>query len=333
MRLSTLGAALLVAAALPAMSQDSYDAKAAVREARSNAAAMPAAPGRARPAPAPVDPWRDTVRTPAAGAPESIGSYADGCVRGAERMPLSGNGWEVMRPSRRRYYGHPLLIEYMRGLAADFAQAGLGKVVFGDIGQPRGGPTLSGHASHQTGLDVDVWYRRWPAGKTLTMRQREKLESPTLVVPDFERLNGKWDPKVIDMLRLAASRPGVDRIFVNPVIKRQVCARFAGATWVGKLRPWWGHDDHFHVRLSCPAGDALCTNPADPIPPGDSCGAPLDDWFTAESKAEARRQRTEPGKPPTMPTLPAACQAVLDAPPAGSALARSKAEAAVKTVR
>ena len=292
MRSFILGAGLLLAAALPALSKTT-------------------------PAPRkPLDPWRDTVRTPAAGTPDSIGSYADGCVRGAEALPLTGPGWRVMRPSRRRYFGNPVLLSYLKGLAADASRAGLGTLLFGDLGQARGGPTLSGHASHQTGLDVDIWYRRVPNGTRLTRRQRETMQSPLLVVPDFERLSKKWDPRVMDLLRLAASRPEVDRIFVNPVIKREVCAHFAGQPWVGKLRPWWGHDDHFHVRIACPPGDTLCRNLADPIPPGDSCGQPLADWFTPESKAEARRQRTEPGKPATMPTLPPECQAVLDAPPA-----------------
>jgi penicillin-insensitive murein endopeptidase len=312
--LSLTVAALLAAAPLSAAAQDSFDASRALREAKTAAAVMPPAAGRPLPAAKPpANPWK-AVRTPARGLPESIGAHSAGCLRGAERMPLSGPGFEVMRPSRLRYFGHPRLLEYLRTLALDTASAGYGTLMLGDMAMPRGGPFLNGHASHQTGLDADIWYRLWPTGMALTDRQRETLTTPEMVVPDFERLNKSWDPRVIEVLKLAAASPEIERIFVNPVIKREVCAQYAGQAWVGKLRPWWGHDDHFHARLTCTPGDAECQSLADPIPPGDGCGAELDKWFTPESKAEARKQRTEPGKPPVMPKLPAQCKAVLAAP-------------------
>lgn len=310
--------ALLALAALLSVSlaaaEDHYDVADALHSARTGAVAMPPAAGRPIPAPKPpVNPWK-AVRTPASGVPQSIGAHSAGCVRGAERLPLSGPGWEVMRPSRARYFGHPRLVSFLRGLAAQVSGAGLGTLMVGDMAMPRGGPFLNGHASHQSGLDVDVWYRLWPAGAPITDKQRETLTTPEMVVPDFERLNKSWDPRVVSVLELAASSPEIERIFVNPVIKREVCAHHAGEPWVGKLRPWWLHDDHFHARLACPSGDSLCQSLADPIPPGDGCDATLAEWFTPEKKAEARKQRTEPGKPPVMPSLPPQCAAVLAAP-------------------
>jgi penicillin-insensitive murein endopeptidase len=307
-------AALLAVPALAGDAPEFGDVAQALIWARTRAAAMPSSPAKAPPAPRlPDDPWR-RVKSPSAGAARSIGRPDAGCLAGASTLPLSGPGFEVMRPSRRRFFGHPRLIAFLDALGRGASAAGLGTLLVGDLGQPRGGPTLSGHASHQTGLDVDVWYRQWPAGSPLSDSQRETLSSPSMVVPDFERLNASWNPNELEILHLAASDAAVERIFVNPVIKKAACAVHAGAPWLGKLRPWWGHDDHFHARLACDPQDTLCVSGADPIPAGDGCGAALDAWLSPASKAEAKRQRTETSKPPTMPVLPPECRQVLAAP-------------------
>ena len=53
--------------------------------------------------------WAD-VDGPAAGAPESIGRYAAGCVIGAARLPPEGPGYQAIRLQRNRHYGHPELV-------------------------------------------------------------------------------------------------------------------------------------------------------------------------------------------------------------------------------
>jgi penicillin-insensitive murein endopeptidase len=86
-----------------------------------------------------------------------------------------------------------------------------------------------------------------------------------------------------ELLQTAASSATVERIFVNPAIKKHLCSVAQGDRhWLAKLRPWWGHDDHFHARLRCPAGDRMCI-PQGPLPPGDGCGKSLDWWFGAEA--------------------------------------------------
>lgn len=257
------------------------------------------------------NPWAQ-VQAPAPGTAEAIGGYANGCARGSVALDLSGPGYEVMRPSRRRFYGNPKLVAFLKDLAAKATAANLNTLMIGDLGMPRGGPTLSAHASHQTGLDVDIWYRQQPAGKTLTNEERETLETPSMVTQYFGPLNAAWNPNEIEILKLAASSDGVDRIFVNPSIKKHICELHRGEAWVARLRPWWGHDDHFHVRLQCPTTDKLCVNRADPIPPGDSCDATLDDWFSDKNKAK-EKDLAENSKPSAMPKLPPECQAVLNA--------------------
>ncbi|HTL12054.1 MAG TPA: penicillin-insensitive murein endopeptidase [Bdellovibrionota bacterium] len=257
------------------------------------------------------NPWA-AIHTPTAGEAESIGSYAKGCIRGAKSLHADGPGYQVMRPSRRRYYGHPDLVAFVEWLGRASLKAGTGSILVGDLGQPRGGPTLSAHASHQMGLDVDIWF--WDAGRALNLDERENLESPSMLTADFEAIDPHaWSARQLKLLVLAAGRPEVERIFINPVIKRMLCAEQAGKPWLQKLRPWWGHDDHFHVRLACPAGDAQCVA-QEPVEGGDGCGDALEkEWFSPEAKAKAKQLREHP-EPSKMPELPDACAAVLSSP-------------------
>ena len=103
-----------------------------------------------------------TVTTPAPGPPQSIGFYTAGCLQGAQPLPLDGPGYEAIRISRNRYWGQPVMLEYIQRLADTMKAAGQAQLYIGDIGQPRGGPALSGHASHQVGLDADIKVASWP---------------------------------------------------------------------------------------------------------------------------------------------------------------------------
>ena len=86
----------------------------------------------------------------------------------------------------------------------------------------------------------------------------------------------------IALIRRAALDPEVERIFVHPGSSRRCAHRVEGdRAWLGKVRPWWGHDTHFHVRLACPPGEGLCRN-QEPPPAGDGCGADLAWWLTDE---------------------------------------------------
>jgi penicillin-insensitive murein endopeptidase len=199
-----------------------------------------------------------------------------------------------MRPERHRTFGHPRLIELLKSIGAELARSKKPKLMIGDIGQARGGPTMSAHASHQTGLDVDVWF----AGKAPTMVDKKK----------FKPLKA-FGKAQVELLRRFAESPETDRILVNFVLKRQLCAEHGSEPWIRKIRPWFGHDHHFHVRLECSSGDAACKK-GDPIPEGNGCDASLDWWFSDE----ARQKETENlGKQqnPVMPELPEACQALV----------------------
>jgi penicillin-insensitive murein DD-endopeptidase len=245
------------------------------------------------------------VLSPAPGTPRAIGSYTAGCVQGAVPLPLDGSGYQVMRPQRRRFFGHPVLIRYLQELGAATHQQELGMLLIGDLGQPRGGPMPSGHRSHQIGLDADIWFWLPNDGMVLSVADRETVGAPSMLTTAGRVLDAQlWSPRQAEVLRLAVGFDVVARIFVNPVIKKAMCEQFPGASWLQKLRPWWGHDDHFHVRLRCPAGQTACRD-QDSLPAGDGCGVELDWWFSEEA-------RTPP--PPvdvTKVPLPAACEAIL----------------------
>ena len=253
--------------------------------------------------PKPATPWA-LFATPTSHPPRAIGGYSAGCIEGAVALPLTGDGFRVAKPERHRVFGHPLLVGMIRDLGKHLLELHLPPLAVGDLGQPRGGPAPTGHASHQTGLDVDLWFLPPVAGEARSMVDRARMQ-PT---PQFGE-------RVVRMLALAAADARVDRIFVNPVLKRAVCARPPASgddrAWLHKLRPWWGHDDHFHVRLACPADSPECT-PQPPLPPGDGCDQ-LDWWFDAKAQADRDKgHQSYAAKVGAAPLLPEGCRALLD---------------------
>jgi len=244
--------------------------------------------------------------------PETIGSYAKGCLAGASKLAEDGPNWQAMRLSRNRHWGHPVLLEYIEKLAQDANELeGWTGLLVGDMSQPRGGPMLSGHKSHQVGLDADIWLRPAPS-KKLTKAERESLSAISVRKNNF-RLNRKtWSEKHARLLRRAASYAEVARIFVHPTIKRELCEwESDDRSWLRWIRPWYGHHYHFHVRLKCPGNDAGCKNQPEP-PAGDGCGAELAWWFSDE--AYAPDPNAPKRKPLRLADLPVQCQSVLSAP-------------------
>lgn len=233
--------------------------------------------------------------------PQPIGSYANGCIQGARALAPEGPGYQAVNLSRQRTFGHPVLLDYVTTLAARARTDGLGRLAVGDLSKPRGGRMESGHASHQIGLDVDLWFDL--DRPDLPRPARERLDFPSMVDGATQRVDPqRFGPRQRQLLRLAAGDPRVARIFVNPAIKLALCESETGdRSWLRTIRPWFGHDSHFHVRLACPAGAASCVS-QDPAPPGDGCGAELLSWF--EPPKDTPRERTKP------PAPPAACVAL-----------------------
>ena len=253
---------------------------------------------------------------PAAMPTRSIGGYTKGCLAGAAQMPLNGDTWQVMRLSRNRYWGHPDMIALLKRLAANaHRDAGWPGILVGDIGQPRGGPALSGHASHQIGLDADIWLTPMPDRK-LSREDREEMSAVMMVRDD--RLD--IDPRVFTsghvlVIRDAAREPAVQRIFVNPAIKKALCREAKGdRSWLSKIRPWWGHDYHFHIRMRCPAGSPACEGQK-PQAEGEGCKpSDLAFWFKdSVLHPKPPPKPPKPRPPMTLAQMPADCRTVLNA--------------------
>ena len=167
------------------------------------------------------------------------------------------------------------------------------------------------HASHQVGLDADVWLDVLPK-PALSLAARDKVEVASLVTPDGRGVDpARWSPAHVTLLHLAAGLPGVDRILVNPAIKQRLCQTpMADRSWLRLIRPWYGATAaHMHIHFHCPANQPECRDQAPP-PPGDGCDASLAWWF---------EQLDAPPKPPAPPRppqpLPAACTAILAGQP------------------
>jgi len=256
---------------------------------------------------------------PSNGPVHVIGSYAKGCIGGAEKMPFNGDTWQVMRLSRNRYWGHPDLIALLKRLSAKVRRdAGWPGILLGDISQPRGGPALSGHASHQIGLDADIWLTPMP-DRRLSREEREELSAVMMVRADRLDIDPRvFTPGQIMMLRDAAQEPTVERIFVNAAIKNALCREATGdRSWLSKVRPWWGHDYHFHIRMRCPPGAHDCEAQRPPSE-GEGCGpADLAHWFSdAVLHPKPPPVPPTPKPPMTLAQMPAACRIVLHAPDA-----------------
>jgi penicillin-insensitive murein DD-endopeptidase len=252
----------------------------------------------------------------------SIGSYARGCLAGGEAIEQTGSAWQVMRLSRNRMWGHPDLINLLKHLAISAQAAGEWTgLLIGDISQPRGGPMLTGHASHQIGLDADIWLTQMP-DRELTSRERETI-SARLVVKNRLQINPDvWTEKHALLIKRAASYDKVARIFVHPPIKAELCKWATGdRSWLAKVRPIYGHNYHFHIRMKCPAGMQGCKDQWAPKPKdGTGCGEELAYWMSDVPWKPRKPDPTSPNVKPkpvpplTLASLPAQCRAVIAAP-------------------
>jgi penicillin-insensitive murein DD-endopeptidase len=260
--------------------------------------------------------------TPDRVSPQAIGTYALGCMAGAQSLPITGPSWQVMRLKRHRNWALPQTISVVERLAEDAkSNFGWNGLLVGDMQQPRGGPMLTGHASHQIGLDADIWFTPMP-NRVLTAAERETYVPLEMVKGHYALNTSNWSDERAKLLKTAASYPEVARIFVHPPIKAALCswaANDADKSWLAKIRPMPNHTFHFHIRLNCPAGMKNCKNQWKPKPDdGTGCGKELAHWMSGKAW---QKPKPNPNAPPYIPPppltlsgLPAECRAVVTAP-------------------
>lgn len=250
--------------------------------------------------------------TPAPGPVRIIGAGDAGCIAGAVRLPDTAPGMQTIRLSRSTFWGHPETIAALLQLGRQAQLAGLPDLYMNDISNPRGGPLVGIHASHQRGLDADVWLDVAGPHPWLPPDQREAIEPRSLVRADGRDIDPSvWQkPEHIALIRMATALPGIDRVLVNPAIKQQLCRDVTGdRSWLRRVRPWYGHSAHLHLHFRCPAGQTDCIDQPPP-PEGDGCDASLQWWFDQLDKPPS-----PDAAPPSRPKpLPAACRAIMAAP-------------------
>lgn len=252
------------------------------------------------------------IPTASSQRPEPIGGYAKGCQAGARQLAQTGPTWQAMRLARNRNWAQPSTVSFVEDLSKFAATLpGWNGLYVGDMSQPRGGPMLTGHASHQTGLDVDIWMLP-PDRLNLSAAERESISSISMRRASGAFTNANWAPQQEALLKRAASDPRVARIFVFPGAKVEMCKNATGdRSWLNKIRPWWGHHYHFHVRLNCPAGASDCVDQAPP-PAGDGC-ADAQGWVNNILNPPPPNPNATPSKPRgplTMASLPSQCASV-----------------------
>lgn len=220
---------------------------------------------------------RLSTRLPTVEKPQAIGEYALGCLAGAQTFHGNEKGLFLSQLKRGRYWGHPDMISLLTRAGEEFSKRNK-TLIIGDLSQSRGGPTLTGHNSHQNGLDVDIWFQMF-----------DSKENPSLLFRETEDMKPveELNTDQVKLVQYFAQDPSVERLFINATFKKKLCL-MSGAQKLSpeeqrKVRAWWGHDDHIHVRIKCPLDSPLCVSQA-PVPPGDGCGEELNWWFTEEAR-------------------------------------------------
>ncbi len=283
--------------------------------------AAPTTPTTPSPVSAPVAAKQlfGAVKLPAPIKASAIGGYADGCLAGARALPVDGKAWQAMRLERNRNWGHPALVKWLETFAVDAQKHdGWNGLLVGDMSQPRGGPMLTGHASHQIGLDADIWFTPMPDRRLTEQERRDMSATSMLARNQIEVDPAVWDERRARIIKRAASSPDVERIFVHPAIKKALCNSAANfgpdRSWLSKVRAYWSHHYHFHVRIGCPKDSASCKGQPPP-PTDDGCGKELDDWMKRISAPPPPPYTGPPKAPPppmTLDRLPAECRVVLE---------------------
>jgi murein endopeptidase len=190
-------------------------------------------------APAPVPPAADPPPRPRIEWKRSvaIGSPSAGSLIRGVRLPAEGRDFFTWDPVKRRQpnrwwrrYGTDRLVRLVLRIAREYraANPGAPRMAVGDLSRPRGGdfgPQFGyiGHASHQNGLDVDVYYPR--------ADRRERAP----------RYASQIDPKLSQDLVDRFVAAGAVTIFVGPN------TNLTGPP--GLVAPLINHDNHLHIRI------------------------------------------------------------------------------------
>jgi murein endopeptidase len=167
----------------------------------------------------------------------AVGTHTAGRLEHGVRLPAEGRTFFTWDPVLRRSpnrawrrWGTDRLVHVVLDVARAHhaAHPRAPRMAIGDLSRPRGGdfgPQFGyiGHASHQNGLDVDIYYPR--------------ADARELAPRDATEIDRRLSQELVDRF-LAA---GAQVIFVGPN------TGLGGPP--GRVKPLAHHDNHLHVRL------------------------------------------------------------------------------------
>lgn len=175
-----------------------------------------------------------------------------------------GPGLEILPKSRDRVYGHPSLVLMLQRSAKQIARSFPGSTLtVGDLSFAGGGP-LVGHASHQSGRDADIlFYVRDAKGRIaktpgfIAFGGDGKARDGSGLVFDDER---NWQ---LVQAWAKDHRAGLAYVFISRPLRARLLAwgsKHATKDDIAKVAALFvqpddsePHDDHYHVRIRCPA--------------------------------------------------------------------------------
>lgn len=184
---------------------------------------------------------------------------------------------ELVNINNKRYYGTYELVELILSIGYAAKEMNISqKLQVNTLSQKSGGP-LSGHKSHQNGLDADIGF--------FVKDFRKEMSFPKVVVGNAMTSNflAKETLLLFKSLIKNSKSAVVDRIFVHPTIKAGLCKKAVemglvdakytsgeGVEILRRLRPLEGHDNHFHLRIKCSKYQRTCRQSQE-MPPGAGC--------------------------------------------------------------
>lgn len=206
---------------------------------------------------------------------QAIGFYSSGKMMNSLQLPMEGLGFLKIQRPRKRHFATFDLIKVIQTAARivreDFPQGE--RLQIGDIANQKGGQCAS-HKSHQNGLDADIVYYRKnfrEMNPEVNATFDESFVKNGKVTENFD-IERNWA-----LFAALVSTGRVKRLFVDIAIKKAAC-EYAVSTGLNeekieilrRLRLEALHDDHVHLRITCPNNSPNCQQQLEP-PEGSGC--------------------------------------------------------------
>ena len=158
---------------------------------------------------------------------------------------------------------------------------------------------LTGHTSHQVGLDADIWLTPMP-DRILTPQEREDMTAVSMLKDPFSVDPAIFTTMQMKLIRRAASYPQVARIFVHPAIKKALCEHAKrdrqghvlarqGAALVEPPLP-------LPYPAHLPARCGRLREPED-VSGDNGCGQELTNWYAMLKKSAIESAKPVPPEP------------------------------------